>query len=191
MLPTAIGYRVIYFIISYLLLCIGIALSNRCGLPIIPTDLFPRELADITKVQYSRIKIGYDVTCLTVTALMTLSILRTSGRTRNRYDPCRIYHGKSNRNDWRQDGSACKIRILYDKENSIKSYCLRNCETMYIITPATITTGIRIPRIVTSRSNTTAAIKMTATLPYHVERSSLKLCFLTCPRAESELSYSL
>ena len=50
-LPTAIGYRVIYFIISYLLLCIGIALSNRCGLPIIPTDLFPRELADITKVQ--------------------------------------------------------------------------------------------------------------------------------------------
>lgn len=74
-LPTAIGYRVIYFIISYLLLCIGIALSNRCGLPIIPTDLFPRELADITKVQYSRIKIGYDVTCLTVTALMTLSIL--------------------------------------------------------------------------------------------------------------------
>lgn len=57
-LPTAIGYRVIYFIISYLLLCIGIALSNRCGLPIIPTDLFPRELADITKVKYSRIKIG-------------------------------------------------------------------------------------------------------------------------------------
>ena len=74
-LPTAIGYRVIYFIISYLLLCIGIALSNRCGLPIIPTDLFPRELAGITKVKYSRIKIGYDVTCLTITALMTLIIL--------------------------------------------------------------------------------------------------------------------
>ena len=68
-------HRVVYFVISYLLICFGIALSNRCGLPIIPTDLFPRELADITKVQYSRIKIGYDVTCLTVTALMTLSIL--------------------------------------------------------------------------------------------------------------------
>lgn len=74
-LPTAIGWRVLYFVASYILICIGIALSNRCGLPIIPTDLFPRELADITKVQYSRIKIGYDVTCLTVTALMTLSIL--------------------------------------------------------------------------------------------------------------------
>ena len=45
-LPTALGYRVVYFVISYLLICFGIALSNRCGLPIIPTDLFPRELAD-------------------------------------------------------------------------------------------------------------------------------------------------
>lgn len=74
-LPTALEYRVVYFVISYFLICFGIALSNRCGLPIIPTDLFPRELADITKVKYSRIKIGYDVTCLTITALMTLIIL--------------------------------------------------------------------------------------------------------------------
>ena len=62
---------VVGFVISYLLICFGIALSNRCGLPIIPTDLFPRELADITKVKYSKIKIGFDVTCLAVTALMT------------------------------------------------------------------------------------------------------------------------
>ena len=56
-LPTAIGYRVLYFIISYLLLCIGIALSNRCGLPIIPTDLFPRELSAIKNFKYSKVKI--------------------------------------------------------------------------------------------------------------------------------------
>lgn len=55
----------------YLILCFGIALSNRCKLPIVPTDLFPREVSDITKVPYSRIKIGFDVTCLTVTALLT------------------------------------------------------------------------------------------------------------------------
>lgn len=39
-LPTAIGWRVLYFVASYLILCLGIALSNRCKLPIIPTDLF-------------------------------------------------------------------------------------------------------------------------------------------------------
>lgn len=70
-LPDGLPERVAYFIISYLILSFGIALSNRCGLPIIPTDLFPRELADITGIRYSRIKIGFDVTCLAVTALLT------------------------------------------------------------------------------------------------------------------------
>ena len=37
-LPTSLPMRVLYFLISYVLICIGIALSNRCGLPIIPTD---------------------------------------------------------------------------------------------------------------------------------------------------------
>lgn len=70
-LPTTMAERVIYFAVSYILLCIGIALSNRCGLPIIPTDLFPRELSDITSVRYSKIKVSFDVICLSVTALMT------------------------------------------------------------------------------------------------------------------------
>lgn len=74
-LPLTPGYRVIYFLISYILLCIGIALSNRCKLPIIPTDLFPRELSDITSVTYSKIKVGFDVTCLAVTAGLTFAFL--------------------------------------------------------------------------------------------------------------------
>ena len=74
-LPYNIPMRIMYFFISYLLLCLGIALSNRCGLPIIPTDLFPRELSEITSIKYSRIKVSFDVICLTVTALMTGLIL--------------------------------------------------------------------------------------------------------------------
>lgn len=70
-LPLTLPLRVLYFVISYLLISFGIALSNRCKLPIIPTDLFPRELSDITKVRYSRIKITFDVTCLVVTGLLT------------------------------------------------------------------------------------------------------------------------
>ena len=74
-LSATIPERILYFIISYILLCVGIALSNRCGLPIIPTDLFPRELAAITKIRYSRIKVSFDVICLAVTGLMTVLIL--------------------------------------------------------------------------------------------------------------------
>lgn len=74
-LPTGLAWQVLYFVISYLLLCIGIAISNRCGLPIVPTDLFPRELAQITKVSYPKIKIGFDVICLVITACLTAVFL--------------------------------------------------------------------------------------------------------------------
>lgn len=74
-LPTALPFRFLYFVISYVLICIGIAISNRCKLPIIPTDLFPRELADITKAGYPKIKIGFDVACLAITAALTFFCL--------------------------------------------------------------------------------------------------------------------
>lgn len=70
-LPDDLWMRVLYFITSYLLISFGIALSNRCCLPITPTDLFPRELSKIIHVAYSRIKISFDVICLAVTAAMT------------------------------------------------------------------------------------------------------------------------
>ncbi len=74
-LPNDLGWRVIYFIVSYLLIAFGIALSNRCQLPIIPTDLFPRELSQILDVSYSKVKIIFDITCLAVTAGMTFFFL--------------------------------------------------------------------------------------------------------------------
>lgn len=75
LLPVHPAFLVVYFVISYLLICLGIALSNRCGLPIIPTDLFPRELAQITRVSYPKIKISFDAICLLVTCGMTFVFL--------------------------------------------------------------------------------------------------------------------
>ena len=74
-LPLSIPLRVAYFILSYLILCFGIALSNRCKLPVIPTDLFPRDLSEIIKKPYSKVKITFDVTCLFITACMTFLCL--------------------------------------------------------------------------------------------------------------------
>ena len=75
LLPVSTAFCILYFILSYLLIAFGIALSNRCRLPIIPTDLFPRELSQILQVEYSRIKICFDVICLVVTAGMTFLFL--------------------------------------------------------------------------------------------------------------------
>ena len=74
-LPLTIPLRVFYFVASYLILCFGIALSNRCKLPVIPTDLFPRDLSEIIKKPYSKVKITFDVTCLFLTACMTFLCL--------------------------------------------------------------------------------------------------------------------
>ena len=74
-LPQPLPLRVLYFCISYLVICFGIALSNRCRMPIIPTDLFPRELASITGWPYARIKVSFDLICLGTTAVMTLVFL--------------------------------------------------------------------------------------------------------------------
>lgn len=75
LLPCTIPLRVLYFLLSYGALSLGIALSNRCRMPIIPTDLFPRELTDILRAPYSRVKISFDVICLFLTALMTFLCL--------------------------------------------------------------------------------------------------------------------
>lgn len=70
-LPDSLPWKILWFVLSYIILSIGIALSNRCGLPIVPTDLFPRELSEITGAGYPKIKIIFDVSCLAVTAALT------------------------------------------------------------------------------------------------------------------------
>lgn len=75
LLPTTLPLRILYFIVSYLVISFGIAISNRCQMPIIPTDLFPREFSEITSIRYSKVKISFDVICLLVTACMTFFCL--------------------------------------------------------------------------------------------------------------------
>lgn len=74
-LPAGLGWQIFYFLLSYFLIAVGIALSNRCDLPIIPTDLFPRELSDILEIGYPKVKIAFDVICLAVTAGLTFFCL--------------------------------------------------------------------------------------------------------------------
>ena len=74
-LPAGLGWQIFYFLLGYFLIAVGIALSNRCDLPIIPTDLFPRELSDILEIGYPKVKIAFDVICLAVTAGLTFFCL--------------------------------------------------------------------------------------------------------------------
>ncbi len=70
-LPLGMAFRMLYFAVSYFLLCFGLALANRCKFPIVPTDLFSREVVDIIHVPYPKVKITFDVSCLLTTAGIT------------------------------------------------------------------------------------------------------------------------
>lgn len=70
-LPSGFAFGILYFCLSILIICCGIALANHCRMPIIPTDLFPREVSAIAKIPFARVKITFDVTCLILTAALT------------------------------------------------------------------------------------------------------------------------
>lgn len=74
-LPNALPLNAVYFVAGFALMCFGICLANNCMLPIIPTDTFPRDLSEILSQKYKVIKTTFDLTCLTTTVVLSLTIL--------------------------------------------------------------------------------------------------------------------
>ena len=74
-LPDALPWRILYFALSCPVVSLGIALSNRCLLPIIPTDLFARDLAQILRKPYPRVKMIFDLTAVALSVLLTAGVL--------------------------------------------------------------------------------------------------------------------
>ena len=110
-LPQTIPCRIAYFLISYFLLSIGIALENRCQLPIIPTDLFPRRIIRNHKKTICKSK-DY-IRCFMPCNNRTFDridawILRW---TRNRNDRCSIYNGENGCDHRKLDRSESNVCI--------------------------------------------------------------------------------
>lgn len=75
-LPDAFGFRILWFLLGFAVISFGICLSNHCMLPIVPTDLFPRELSGLICKKYKNVKTTFDLCCLTTTLLISLLLLR-------------------------------------------------------------------------------------------------------------------
>ncbi len=71
-IPEGIVFRLIYFVVSFLSIALGITFANNCGLPITPTDIFPRDLSSILKMEYKVIKTRFDLMCLSLTVVLSL-----------------------------------------------------------------------------------------------------------------------
>ncbi len=71
-LPQSLPLNLACYAAGYLLLAFGISVSNCSAMPILPTDLFPRDASEIFRVPYRRFKIGYDVGCVLVAVVLLL-----------------------------------------------------------------------------------------------------------------------
>ena len=74
-LPYTLGWRIVYFALSCPIVGFGIALSNRCKLPIIPTDLFARDLSEIIHKPYPKVKTTMDLTCVALSVVLTAGVM--------------------------------------------------------------------------------------------------------------------
>ena len=75
LLPNTMALNVLYFALGFLIIGFGIALANRCMLPIIPTDTFPRDMSEILNKPYKYVKTTFDLCCLTTTLVLSIGIL--------------------------------------------------------------------------------------------------------------------
>jgi len=73
-LPEAFMFRVIYFAAGLMSISVGICMANKCLMPIIPTDMFPRDLSEIKSIKYQNVKTAFDLSCLAITVILSLGI---------------------------------------------------------------------------------------------------------------------
>lgn len=75
LLPHSISLHVIYFFVGFAIIATGLSLMVNCKLPIIPTDVFPRDFAEHFHFPYQVVKTCFDLACLLVTIAVSLLCL--------------------------------------------------------------------------------------------------------------------
>ncbi len=71
-LPVTIPWRISSFLAGQLILSAAISFLALCKLPVMPMNLFVRELADAAGVPFSRVKLLFDLGCLSFSSVVSL-----------------------------------------------------------------------------------------------------------------------
>lgn len=77
-LPDILWVRVCCFLSGLLILSVGISLLATCKLPVMPMNLFVREMAEALHWSFGRFKLLFDLTCLTFSTAVGLVFTGTT-----------------------------------------------------------------------------------------------------------------
>lgn len=72
-LPDILCVRVCCFLSGLLILSVGISLLATCKLPVMPMNLFVREMAEALQWPFGRFKLLFDMACLTFSTVVGLA----------------------------------------------------------------------------------------------------------------------
>ncbi|MGL5695017.1 MAG: DUF6198 family protein [Peptostreptococcaceae bacterium] len=75
-LPVNMFLSVLYFLVSFILVSVGISFLLKCTMPVLPIDTFTRDLTEYLDVPYQKVKTIFDLSCLGTTIILTLLFLK-------------------------------------------------------------------------------------------------------------------
>jgi uncharacterized membrane protein YczE len=74
-LPTSLELRLLYFIGSFLMMCVGIAMMVGSKVPLMIVDTFINDLSTHFHVTFRRMKTLFDIICLTLSIIAAIAVL--------------------------------------------------------------------------------------------------------------------
>lgn len=75
--PLFLEARILYFIAGTALLVIGVSFLMLSEMPIMPQDLFTRELSEHFRLPFKYLKTGFDISCVGISLLLSLCLKGT------------------------------------------------------------------------------------------------------------------
>ncbi len=71
---SGIGGRILFYAAGYALLCLAVAIFFTCKAPLMPYDIFIREVAPARKMSIPKFKWIFDLSCVATAIILSLSI---------------------------------------------------------------------------------------------------------------------
>lgn len=75
LLPDTMAARILYFVAGFFIMAVGIYVSNNSSVPIMPTDLFPRDIAECFDLPYEKVKTTLDVGFLVAALVLSVGCM--------------------------------------------------------------------------------------------------------------------
>jgi len=72
--PTMLWERLLFYAAGYVLLCVAVSVFFTCKAPLMPYDIFIREVAPARKMSIPKFKWIFDISCVLIAIVLSLTI---------------------------------------------------------------------------------------------------------------------